>query len=86
MSHNIKIVSIYLRYLLGIVIFVAIIIHYLSPIWLMLGIIVYMFWAYQKSNLLFSNWKVGVWGIVLQIVSDFSIMYGFLQGMIHKRE
>jgi cellulose synthase/poly-beta-1,6-N-acetylglucosamine synthase-like glycosyltransferase len=58
-THNIKILTIYLRYIL-----------FLIFPWL---IIFYLIFAFNKA---------GLWGIILQVISDFSVMLGFVSGIL----
>ena len=71
-SHNLKVLTIFGRYLLGLILLYLILITKLSPIYLFCGIFLYTFWAYKKA---------GFWGIVIQYVSDFAVMAGFLKGV-----
>ncbi|HWA51921.1 MAG TPA: glycosyltransferase [Patescibacteria group bacterium] len=57
-KHNIKVLTIFLRYFIFILI---------CPLF-----IVYLFYSY---------WKAGLWGIIIQVSSDFAIMLGFLNGI-----
>ena len=78
-SHNIKALSIFARYILGIGLILFFFRTPLFPIiWLALA--TYIFWAFRKVFVEFKNWKVGMWGIILQFVSDFAVMRGFLSG------
>lgn len=72
-SHNIKALSIFARYLVGILLLLFSINSPSLLIYLSIGLIIYIFWAYRKA---------GLWGIVLQFVSDFAVMAGFLRGII----
>lgn len=79
-SHNIKALSIFARYILGIGLVILTFRTPLFPIaWL--GMAIYIFWAFRKVYVEFKNWKVGLWGIILQFVSDFEVMRGFLTGI-----
>ncbi|OGM19776.1 hypothetical protein A2686_00500 [Candidatus Woesebacteria bacterium RIFCSPHIGHO2_01_FULL_38_10] len=81
-SHNIKIISIFLRYMVGIILlFLSIFKPLLFLLTLLLGII-YSFWAFRKIYLLTSDWKAGLWGIVIQFTSDFCVMAGFANGLV----
>lgn len=80
-SHNIKVVSIFGRYGLGIISLYLIVNNYLSPIWLIFAILLYSYWAYGKVVLQTGSWKAGVWGLVLQYSSDFVVMAGLISGI-----
>jgi len=85
-SHNIKILSIFARYLIGLVLlFLA----FENPLlWsvLVLGLIFYIFWAFRKVFAEFNDWKAGIWGIVLQFSSDLAVMSGFFSGLFNRRK
>lgn len=68
-SHNVKIMSIYGRYLIFVTLFIL-----NKP---MFGLIVICYMIYAL-------WKVGIYGPLLQIVSDFAVMAGFTEGIIKK--
>lgn len=67
-SHNIKILLIYMRYIFA---FLLLVNGYYGILWGFIGI--YMLYSYRKAKL---------WGILLQIVSDFAVMIGFLKGLL----
>jgi glycosyltransferase involved in cell wall biosynthesis len=74
-SHNIKAILVFLRYGLGMLLFVL---GFNSSVFaLSLGILVslYFFLAWRKA---------GFWGIILQFVSDLAVMGGFLTGLLAK--
>jgi len=71
-SHNVKALFVLFRYLVG---FSLLVFSFFNPALLYLLVILlllYFFWAFKKA---------GFWGIVLQIVSDFGVMTGFLSGL-----
>ncbi len=70
-THNIKVLTIFVRYMLLVFVFVNLGYGYLGGI---VGI--YMLYAYRKAKL---------WGVALQIVSDFACMTGFLSGVLQTR-
>ena len=80
-SHNIRVLSIFGRYLTGLLVLYLTITTRLSPIWLILGIFAYSFWAFRKVYVEYGNWQVGIWGIILQYASDFAVMTGFIGGI-----
>ena len=80
-SHNIKALSVMLRYLLGFsVLLLSIKIPYLFPI-LLICIFAYLYWAFRKVLIEFNDRKVALWGPVLQITSDLAVMSGFISGL-----
>lgn len=66
-THNIKVVTIFLRYILGAVLFFVN--HFL-------------FFVYVTSYTVYAYRKAGLWGICLQFISDFACMSGFLSGLM----
>ena len=70
-SHNIKALSVLLRYLLGIILLtLSFKFNTLPLLIILLGL--YLFWAYRKA---------GWWGPVLQLSADFGVISGFLNGL-----
>lgn len=65
-THNIKVASIIMRYLIFIIAF-----YIYQPFFWLLAII-YLLFAYRKAK---------YWGIILQLTSDFAAMQGFLSGI-----
>lgn len=84
MSHNIKSLSKFLRYFIALVLVVLSIYDTrLFPI-LLIYILSYLIWSYRKVFLEFGDWKVAIWGPVVQVVSDLAVMQGFISGIIVK--
>ncbi len=82
MSHNIKALSIFLRYILGLLLLIF---SFSNPplLWLLIfGVFAYLTWAYRKVYLEYRDVRTALWGPVLQIASDFGVMAGFLCGLI----
>jgi len=82
MSHNIKVLSVFGRYALGILVLTLGLIGFISPIYPLILFLVYFFWAYRKIYLEFGVWRISLWGPILQITSDMAVMAGFLSGII----
>jgi hypothetical protein len=82
MSHNIKAVSVFMRYLLVSTLLLFSIIYHIPLTHLIIIILIYLFWAYRKIYTEFGDWKLSLWGPVLQIASDLSVMRGFVSGII----
>ena len=81
MSHNIKVLFVFIRYLLGICLLIF---SFINPLffWLLAGLFVlYIFWSVWKFRDIPHSWKVRVWIPVVQIVSDLVVMLGFLYGI-----
>ncbi len=71
-SHNVKAVFVLLRYLIGGFLFISGFYRPLIHLALLVLITLYFLYAYRKAKL---------WGIPLQIISDFAVMLGFLYGI-----
>jgi glycosyltransferase involved in cell wall biosynthesis len=80
-SHNIKILSVFARYMAGLV---GLVYAFKNPLFwpfLILILFLYIFWAFRKVFIEFGDKKVALWGIILQFTSDFAGMSGFLSGI-----
>lgn len=66
-THNLKVMTIFVRYMLFVFVFVNLGYGYLGGI---MGI--YMLYAYKKASM---------WGIILQFISDFACIIGFSHGI-----
>ena len=85
-SHNIKVLSIFARYILGISLAIL---AFSNPLLLWLagfGLALYVFWAFRKVYLENRNWKVVLWGVIIQVLSDFVVMGGFVKGVAGREE
>lgn len=84
-SHNIKALSIVLRYLFAIILFIYCL-TVNAPLLLVwfLGFLVYLFWAFRKVLIEKGKVEVAIWGPVLQIVCDCGVMGGFLSGLLKR--
>ena len=76
-THNLKIISIYLRYLLGLGLLA------LGGLGLLGGlIVVYLFWAVGKNYRFVKSWQAVFILPAIQIISDFVVMAGFSRGCL----
>jgi len=82
-SHNIKALSVFARYFLGLLLLILGLTGSASPVFVLILLIFYLFWAYRKIYLEFGDWKISFWGPVLQITSDMCVMGGFLAGLFN---
>lgn len=74
-SHNIKALFILFRYLVGFsFLILSFKFHYLLA-YLIICLFAYLIWSFRKA---------GLWGPVLQILSDVAVMSGFLSGLTSK--
>lgn len=82
MSHNIKVLLVFARYLVFLLLFLSgFVLHWLFA-YLLALISIYLFWSFRKVYMEFDDWKTAVWGPVLQINSDFAVMKGFILGFL----
>lgn len=82
MSHNIKALSILLRYLVGLTL---LILGFSQPplfVILFVFVIVYFYWAFTKIQVEFGDCRISLWGPVLQITSDWAVMRGLFSGIL----
>ncbi|OGM56936.1 hypothetical protein A3E46_01215 [Candidatus Woesebacteria bacterium RIFCSPHIGHO2_12_FULL_46_16] len=80
-SHNIKDLSVFGRYIAGL----SLLFFSANPPFLyllILGILLYGFWAFRKIYSECRNWRVSLWDSIIQIVSDSAVMSGFIKGII----
>lgn len=76
-SHNIKVLLIFARYIIGLSLFGL---YFIKPVFILLPFIllfIYLLWALIKT---------GFWGVILQISSDIAVMAGFISGIISRNE
>ena len=85
-SHNIKVLTIFARYLIWLILlFYSLYKPFIAPV-LILVTSIYLSWAFRKVYFLAGlkdNQKIssGLWGIAIQIFSDIAIIWGFLRGI-----
>ncbi len=80
-SHNIKALLVLIRYVFGLSLVILSFKYSTLPSLLILFLI-YIIWAYRKVYPEFGDWKVTLWGPVLQITSDTAVMAGFISGIL----
>jgi len=82
MSHNIKILFIFFRYILALSLLIY---SFMSPpfFYLVIGLFVlYIYWSVWKFRDIVKSWKVRVWIPIIQIISDIAVMTGFTSGLV----
>jgi len=72
-SHNIKAIFVILRYLLGLIL---LILGISQPVLLVILVILFLLYLFRAFR------KAGLWGIILQIISDIAVMSGFASGLL----
>ncbi|KKQ91720.1 MAG: hypothetical protein UT58_C0004G0038 [Microgenomates group bacterium GW2011_GWC1_39_7b] len=83
-SHNIKALFVLFRYLAG---FSLLVLSFEFPYllaYLLFFFFLYLIYAFRKIYLEFRDYRVAVWGPILQIVSDLGVMGGFVSGIINR--
>lgn len=81
-THNIKILFVYLRYLIAFFFFSLVPFFKMLELPVVLGTFFYMFWAFKKVYFQTGSIKSGLCGIIVQFASDFAVMSGFFAGLI----
>ena len=82
MSHNIKALSIFLRYIFLLSLLVFSFVYSYLFVYLLICLFAYFGWSFRKVFLQFREVKIAIWGPVLQVASDFGVMAGFLAGIL----
>src|SRR5258706_3885641 len=81
-SHNIKALSVLFRYVVGLyLLFLSFKFTSLFPI-LLICLFAYFVWAYRKVFVELGDWRIAIWGPILQVASDTAVISGFLSGII----
>lgn len=82
-THNLKILTIYLRYLLGLSLLVLGVMGEVRVLMVLVGLIgVYLIWAIWKNYRFVKSWQAVFILPALQIISDFYVMAGFSRGCL----
>lgn len=80
-SHNIKILFVFARYMVGLT---GVIMAIRNPLlWFVIiaGLFLYIYWSFRKVYVELEDYRVGMWGTILQFMSDLAVMAGFLVGI-----
>lgn len=83
-SHNMRVFSVILRYVVGLLILILSLNYPLFFYALLGSIIAYIIWIFRKVHVRTKNISSAVWGILIQISSDIAIIRGFITGYINK--
>lgn len=81
-SHNLKVISIFSRYFIGLLMFIY---AFRLPFLLLILVVVigsYLIWAFGKVYRLTNNIQAGIWGMIIQPSADMAIMSGFARGFV----
>jgi len=86
LSHNLKVLLVFIRYIFG----VFLLINSFRSDYLMLltsvMLLSYFLWSFRKVFKRTKNIRSGVIGILVQIITDISVMGGFVYGMKHNKK
>lgn len=82
MSHNVRVLLVFTRYLFGLTVLILSLFNSgLIPLVVIL-LVFYLIWSYYKTYSKTRSFKSGLWGVVIQLVSDAAVMTGFLKGTL----
>jgi hypothetical protein len=85
MSHNIKILIKILFWSLFLLALIYFVFNWNPGIYfLSMVLLAYLIWSFKKVYNYTNEVISGAWGVIIQITSDFIIMYGFLNGILKK--
>lgn len=84
MSHNIKAISIFIRYPILLTLLILGFKYPISLAFFVIFLFLYFYWSYRKVFLEFGDLATSLWGPVLQVSSDVAVMHGFISGIIEK--
>ena len=83
-THNVKISSVFTRYILGLVMLLfSFRFPQLLPV-LILGFGVYLVWSIWKMRDIVTDREARIWLPIIQVSSDLAIMIGFMRGLLTK--
>lgn len=80
-THNLKIMLVFLRYGIGVILLLLSFKFTSLFVLLVLFFIIFLFWAIVKFNSEIKDWSVRRWLPIIQILSDLGVMSGFLIGI-----
>jgi glycosyltransferase involved in cell wall biosynthesis len=82
LSHNVKAALICFRYLFFILLLFLSFFYPPMLIILFILFLCYFTWAFRKVYTVYKDIRIGIWGILIQITSDLSVISGFLHGIM----
>jgi cellulose synthase/poly-beta-1,6-N-acetylglucosamine synthase-like glycosyltransferase len=83
-SHNIKVIFVFFRYLLGLLLLSFSLDNSTLLSLLAFLVLLYFFWSFFKVYRKTADFKAGLWAIIIQIFSDIAVMAGFISGCIQR--
>lgn len=84
-SHNIKVLTIFARYIFGLMILILSL-KYSKFFIPLIFLFFYIIWAFRKVFVLTNSPRAGFWGVLIQILSDFAVMAGFVAGLVSREK
>ena len=81
-SHNIHVIGIFIRYVVIIGFIWGTIRYGFSVLPVLVLVYLYFSWSFWKAYKYKKSWKVGLWGTIIQMGCDGSVMTGFLAGFL----
>jgi len=84
-SHNIKVLLIFSRYFLALILLLFSLQYLSLRIFLSFLIICYFSYSFVKVFRKTKSFMAGIYGIAIQLFSDFAIMFGFIVGILSLR-
>lgn len=80
-SHNIKVMLVFIRYIIGVFLFVISVINPPMFLLFLLCFLSYLLYSFFKVFLKTGSLIAGIWGLLLQIACDIAVMTGFISGI-----
>lgn len=80
-SHNIHTLTIFLRYLAGLVLLFLVLFFDITPVYLLFCILIYFIWSILKVRDELFDWRVRLFTPIIQVTSDIAVMLGFIWGI-----
>jgi glycosyltransferase involved in cell wall biosynthesis len=80
-SHNIKALLVLLRYLFATTLLILSFWYTTLP-YLLVLIFLYLIFSFRKIFVEFGDWRLALWGPVVQITTDFAVISGFVLGIL----
>ncbi len=80
-SHNVRALLILLRYIFVLLLVLFSLSQPTVLVLVMLLVLLYLIRSFRKVYKTFDDVNAGLWGILVQIISDISVMLGFLKGL-----
>ena len=80
-THNLKILTIFIRYLIGLLFLILSFRYNSLSAYLLVSLAVYLFFSIYKMRDVVKDWRSRAWLPIIQICSDVVVMGGFISGL-----